>query len=175
MLQPKVFAALTDAGGGVARSIGMLARNLTAWPRTTMGTRFREETAGDREMPALGRFLERAESLHKLPLPMAFDVETMTIRVDTDGKAPVDPLELRPDELPLDHEARQLWIRYLNETEEQLAPEGELVDVRDVAAKSAENACRLAAIFHVWQHGPAGKVGRGDMEWSDPQQLVGSG
>jgi hypothetical protein len=164
MLQPKVFAAFTAAGEGMARGIGTLARNLMAWPRSTMGTRFRDEDAAAPELPALGRFLDRAEELHRLPLPMPFDVETMEAPADVDGKPVVDPLELRPTELPLSREARRLWLRYLNETEAELAPEGELADVCDVAAKSAENACRLAAIFHVWRHGPEGSVGAGDME-----------
>ena len=32
---------------------------------------------------------------------------------------------------------------------------GELIDVRDVASKSADNAARLAALFHVFEHGPS--------------------
>ena len=36
--------------------------------------------------------------------------------------------------------------------------------MRDVAAKSAENACRLAALFHVWAHGPVGTINSIDME-----------
>jgi putative DNA primase/helicase len=31
--------------------------------------------------------------------------------------------------------------------------------VRDVAAKAAENVARLAALFHVLEHGPAGTIG----------------
>ena len=61
-------------------------------------------------------------------------------------------------------DARRLWIRYQNECEVHLAPEGDFADVRDVAAKSAENACRLAAIFHVWHHGPVGTINSANME-----------
>jgi putative DNA primase/helicase len=163
MLQPAAFEAFNAAGGGLARGLGNLARMLVAWPRSTMGTRLRDEDGGDPELPALGRFLARAEELHRLPLPMPFDMETMEADLDEDGDPVVDPLELGPRELPLGPEARRLWIRYLNECERELAPEGEFAEVRDVAAKSAENACRLAAVFHVWRHGSAGRVGADDM------------
>ena len=42
--------------------------------------------------------------------------------------------------------------------EAELRSGGELYDVRDVASKSADNAVRLAALFHVFEHG-AGAVG----------------
>ena len=128
-----------------------------------MGTRLRDEDAEDAELPALGRFLDRAEQLHRLPLPMPFDTATLEVAAGGDGAPRADPLELAPAELPLGPEARRLWIKYLNECERELAPEGEFGDVRDVAAKSAENACRLAAVFHVWRRGPEGGVDAEDM------------
>jgi len=139
----------------MARGLGALARFLVTRPPSTMGTRLRDpDEDGEREMPALGRFLARAEELHRLPLPMPLDPETMEVAEDEFGNPCPDPLELSPSELPLGPAARRRWIEYLNETERQLAAEGEFATVRDVAAKSAENACRLAAIFHVWRHGP---------------------
>ncbi len=39
-----------------------------------------------------------------------------------------------------------------------LASGGELADIRDVAAKAAENLARLAAPFHVLAHGPVGVI-----------------
>ena len=145
MLQPAAFAAFTRAGAGLARGIGNLARTLLVWPRSTMGTRFRDEDGADPELPALAAFLERAEELYRTPLPMPFDMECMEFGTDENGAPAPDQLELAPLELALSAEARRLWIRYQNECEAQLAAEGELADVRDVAAKSAENACRLAA------------------------------
>src|SRR5262249_52926446 len=35
---------------------------------------------------------------------------------------------------------------------------GELFDVRDVASKTADNAARMAALFHVFEHGPGGAI-----------------
>jgi putative DNA primase/helicase len=42
--------------------------------------------------------------------------------------------------------------------ERALASGGELADIRDIAAKAAENIARLAALFHVLAHGPAGVI-----------------
>lgn len=163
MLQPAAFVAFARAGNGMARGLGALARFLIAWPPSTMGSRLRHLDEDDPDLSALGRFLARAEELHRLRLPMPFDLERMTVEPDDKGRPPPDPLELTPAELPLDSLARRLWIEYLNECERQLVPEGELATVRDVAAKSAENACRLAAIFHVWRYGPHGSISADDM------------
>ena len=164
MLQPAAFEAFTKAGDGLARGLGNLARTLLVWPRSTMGTRLRDENAADPELPALDAFLERAEALYRTPLPMPFDMETMEVGVDEKGTPLPDQLQLAPTELILSANARRSWIRYQNECEINLAPEGDFADVRDVAAKSAENACRLAAIFHVWDHGPVGTINLADME-----------
>ena len=164
MLQPAAFEAFTRAGAGLARGIGNLARTLLVWPRSTMGTRFRDENGADPELPALGAFLERAEELYRTPLSMPFDMECMEFGTDEKGAPAPDQLELAPLELALSAEARRLWIRYQNDCEAQLPAEGELADVRDVAAKSAENACRLAALFHVWEHGPTGAINSMDMD-----------
>ena len=164
MLQPAAFETFTKAGDGLARGLGNLARTLLVWPRSTMGTRLRDENADDPEQPALDAFLERAEALYRTPLPMPFDMATMQVGVDEKGTPLPDQLQLAPTELILSADARRLWIRYQNECEIHLAPEGDFADVRDVAAKSAENACRLAAIFHVWHHGPVGTINLADME-----------
>ena len=164
MLQPAAFAALVGRGSGLARGLGTLARNLMTWPRSTMGTRLRDADAPEPEFPALGRFLDRAEALYRLPLPMPFDLANLTAGEDEAGNPAADQLELSPLQLPLDPQARRLWLRFHNEMEGELAPEGELADVQDVAAKAAENACRLAAVFHVWEHGPNGVIGSAAMD-----------
>ena len=42
--------------------------------------------------------------------------------------------------------------------ERALAAGGDFADIRDGAAKAAENVARLAALFHVLAHGPCGAV-----------------
>ena len=55
-------------------------------------------------------------------------------------------------------EARRDWIAFHDAIETDLRSGGELHDVRDVAAKAADNAARLSALFHAFQ-GDAGSIG----------------
>lgn len=66
--------------------------------------------------------------------------------------------ELTPPLLHLNAEAHQIWVTYYNETEAAIAAQGQFYSIRDFAAKSAENAARLACNFHIFQHGVTGEV-----------------
>jgi putative DNA primase/helicase len=48
--------------------------------------------------------------------------------------------------------------------EDELCADGEFRDIRDVAAKAAENVARLSALFHVLAHGPSGTIGADAVE-----------
>ena len=63
---------------------------------------------------------------------------------------------LEPALLKFSPEAKTLWIEFYNTIESMLVSGNELYDVRDVASKSADNAARLAALFHVFKHGIGG-------------------
>ena len=65
---------------------------------------------------------------------------------------------LTPVVLDLSQAARQAWIQIFNTIEHQLGRDGELHAVRDVAAKASENLVRLAALFHVMEHGVSGDI-----------------
>ena len=67
--------------------------------------------------------------------------------------------ELKPPVLPLSGDASAAWVELHDDIERQLAPECEFVDVKNFASKAAENAARLACVFHVIQHGPTGEIG----------------
>jgi hypothetical protein len=121
-----------------------------------MGTRF-YVTPG--EMLAVARFHERIRELLEHRLPMRFDLETF--RADEEDG---DALELNPTELRLDRAAFEIMREYHDEVERELAGDGDYAAVRDVASKSADNASRLAAIFHVLDHGPYGQIGAAAME-----------
>ena len=69
MLQPAAFETFTRAGDGLARGLGNLARTLLVWPRSTMGTRLRDENAADPGTARVGR-LPRAGG-GTLPNPAA--------------------------------------------------------------------------------------------------------
>lgn len=119
--------------GTLARGTGFLARFLVAWPESTQGQRpFREPPAN---WPRLARFHARITDILRTPAP-----------VDADGG-------LSPALLAMAPNAKAAWIAYHNTIEAELADGGELRDVRDVAAKTADNAVRLAALFHLFEGG----------------------
>lgn len=121
--------------GALARGTGFLARFLIAWPESTQGQRpFVEAPA---TWPALVAFNRRIAAILAEPTPM-----------DDDGALTLPAVGLAPD-------ARANWIEFHDAIEAQLRSGGELHDVRDVAAKAADNAARLAALFHAFE----GKVG----------------
>jgi putative DNA primase/helicase len=60
---------------------------------------------------------------------------------------------LAPLMLTMTPDARVRWIAFFNEVESELVPDGKLADVRDVASKIADNAARLAALFHYFEGG----------------------
>lgn len=68
---------------------------------------------------------------------------------------------LTPAELDLSPQARAEWIRFHDAVERELGARGALRGVRNVAAKAAENAARLAALFHVLEHGASGTIASG--------------
>ena len=55
-------------------------------------------------------------------------------------------------------EVKAEWVTFHDALEGELRSGGELYDVRDVASKTADNAARLAAQFHVLTHGMGGSV-----------------
>ena len=132
-IQDATLRAFFDRTGTLARGTGWMARFLLAWPASTQGTRMYADPP-DR-WPALAAFHHRLDQLLRMPLPF-----------DEDGR-------LAPPLLQLTPAAKAAWITYHDDIERELRRGGELIDVRDVASKSADNAARLAALFHVFEHG----------------------
>ena len=136
--QPETVRQFMEATKGLARGNGFAARFLIAAPASTQGTRpFR--AAGEwRHLPAFA-----AQLRELLALPVQLD--------DAGG--------LILPTLPLTAEARALWVRFHDDIEAELRPGGDMAEVRDVASKAADNAARLAALFHLYAYGPGGEVG----------------
>ncbi|WP_461584360.1 DUF3987 domain-containing protein [Tepidiphilus sp. HLB4] len=132
-IQEQTLREFFTKTGSLARGSGFLARFLVAWPESTQGTRFYQEPPS--HWPALAAFNTRLKDL--LAQPPAFDEKDV----------------LKPVTLPLSPEAKQAWIAFHDAIESELATGGELQDVRDVASKIAENAARIAALLHVFEHG----------------------
>jgi putative DNA primase/helicase len=75
-----------------------------------------------------------------------------------DTPAPISDLGgLEPLLLELAPAARRAWVAFHDAVEVMLRDGGDLADVKDVASKAADNAARLAVLFHVFEGG-AGPV-----------------
>jgi len=138
-VQPETITRFIDSTRGLARGSGFLARFLVAMPESRQGRRpFKEPPE---HWPSLSRFHRRLGAL--LDSPLNFNHYG----------------ELSPSVLELSPEARAIWIDFHNEVEAELLPGGEMVEAKDVASKGADNAARLAALFHCFEQGPSGTIG----------------
>ncbi len=138
-VQAAVLKDYFDKSGSLARGSGYMARFLICWPRSTQG--YRPFSDPPDNWPALARFNQRIEELLNIGPP--FD--------DSD--------RLEPPALVMRRDAKAEWVSYHDDVERELSAFGELVDVRDVASKSADNAARMACLFHLLEHGPQGCIG----------------
>jgi len=139
MVQPDAMRGFMDRAGSLPRGTGFIARFLIAWPAATQGTRrFRAAPAA---MPAVEDYGRRITELLNAPLA-----------TDTHGG-------LLPAVLDFSAQAREAWVYVHDRIELGLAAGGGFEAVREVAAKAAENVVRLAALFHVLEHGPVGAIG----------------
>jgi hypothetical protein len=145
MMQETVLAELLAAGNGASRGSGFMARFLMAWPVSTMGTRLYRP--GDPDHPALVAYDAKLRELLDKPLP-----------IKDEG------MVLDPPVLPLSAEARETWIELHDEVERALDRYGEFEGVKDFAAKTADNAARIAGVFHVLEHDPVGEIAAETME-----------
>lgn len=132
-VQSATLLSFFEKSGALARGTGFLARFLIAWPESTQGQR--PFTEAPEHWPSLAVFNRRITEILNQPVP-----------IDENGSLTPLMLTLTPD-------AKKLWVEFHDAIESELASGGELFDVRDVASKSADNATRLAALFHVFEGG----------------------
>lgn len=135
-VQPATLSAFMEGSGPLARGSGFIARFLTCFPESTQGTRAYKKSPPN--WPLLDRFRDRIADLYA------------TNPVIENGA-------LKPTMLYLSNDALSVWIDFYNEIEVQLGNGGDLQNVRDVASKTADNAARIAALFHVLA-GEAGSI-----------------
>lgn len=130
MIQREAGASfLTDP---ILKDQGFLSRILVAAPDTIAGTRFYRETRHEDES-AIRHYGGHILTLLESPWPLA------------EGKRN----ELAPPTLTIEPNAQAVWRQYHDHIEAQCKPGGELDGVRDFAAKSAEQAARIAAILTI--------------------------
>ena len=139
-VQESTIRAFFESTKGLARGTGFLARFLVSWPASTQGTRHFTEAPAD--WPALASFNARLAAILNRPAP-----------IDDDGGLTPAMLTLAPD-------AKAAWVAFHDAIESELSSGRELYDVRDVASKTADNAVRLAALFHTF----TGSIGPIDVD-----------
>jgi putative DNA primase/helicase len=139
-IQPSVIRAFYEESGVVARGSGFFARFLLAHPNSTQGTRFltleEAETARYQHHTHLNLFYARLDQL----LEQSYE----------HGKG--GALDQLPT-LELTPAARTVWVKYLNDVEYELRSGGDMQDCKDIASKSADNAARIAGLFHLFNGG----------------------
>ncbi len=141
--QPDTVRAFFEATKGLARSSGFAARFLLAYPESTQGTRLYRDA---------GKLLNTEAYLHRIRQLL----DTIP-SINERG-------ELQPAMLHLAPEAKTVWIKFYNDVEVELRANGELADVRDAASKCADQAARIAALFHVLTNGTTGAISSDHMQ-----------
>lgn len=137
-VQRQAFDAFNERTGDLARGMGTWARYLLCEPESTQGTRFyRAPTAN---MPRRAAFHRRITELLNKP-----------IQINRAGGIDVSLLQFSK----AGHAA---WVEHYNAIEKELGLGGEFENVRDVASKTADNGARLAALFHLFEHGETGEI-----------------
>jgi hypothetical protein len=138
MVQPDIIRKYLSKKGLEFAGSGFRARALWSQPESTQGTRFIVNP--NPSLEHLNRFGDRLWNILLESMP-------------DDGGA------YRPRKLlKLSHKAQLLWIKFHDEIERNIGPFGLFIDVRDGAGKMAENAARMAGLFHLYL-GLEGEVG----------------
>jgi len=138
-VQSETVRAFLDSSRGLARGIGWLARFLIAWPESTQGGRMFKEPP--ETWPNLAKFHRQLGALLDHPLKLN------------------DRGELEPATLEFSPEAKAEWVAFHDEVETELRPGRDMAETKDVASKAADNAARLAALFHLFENGLGGTIG----------------
>jgi putative DNA primase/helicase len=106
-IQASTVRAFFDGTNGLARGTGFGARFLIAWPKSTQGFRLYKEPTHN--TPHLAAFKRR--TLELINTPLTIDDETGAIQTHN---------------LFLTSKAKNVWIKFYNDTEQELRTGGEL-------------------------------------------------
>lgn len=133
-VQPHALEFLCGKGGNYAREVGYLARTLVAFPNSTAGQRFVDESDNSDSLPS--GILTFQSQVHQLLLK--------AVERHHNGEA--------RRVLTFEPQAKHRLVAFFNQIESKLNPQfGRLSPIKDFAAKAAEHAARMAAIFEMAQ------------------------
>jgi hypothetical protein len=128
MVQPG--AAATFFSDPILRDQGLLSRFLVAAPESIAGTRMYRDTSPSDET-AIRRYGGLVLNLLETSWPLR------------------ERNELEPRSISMSAPAKEMWRRFFDEVEVQLKADGSLHGIKDAAAKSAEQAGRLAGVLAI--------------------------
>lgn len=127
---------------------GLLARFLITAPDSYAGTRFRDDTQYQAEMPRLYAELRPYEA-----------AIAALIRKPIEWKDELNPaLGIHLDSIMLTSEARALWVEFYNEIEGRQGHGGDLAGIKEFASKLLENATRLAGVLALCENPAAHEI-----------------
>ncbi len=141
--QPETVRQFVDSAKGLARGSGFAARFLMAAPKSTQGSRLFRDATTWRHLPG---FTARLRAL--LAMPTTLD----------------DSGALAPPVLVMSGEGHAVWRAFHDDVERELRAGGEMAEARDVGSKAADNAARMAALFHLYASDPVGEIGPAAVE-----------
>jgi len=136
MSQEVTLRQFIEKTKGLARGSGFLSRFLIAWPKSNMGSRFYRHPCEQLASKKLNKVIT--------------DILEVPLKRGSNG--------LNNILLELDESAQDMWINYHDMIEKELEEGGLFEDIKDAASKNAENAVRIAAIFHVVENGVEGQI-----------------
>ena len=122
-------------GNKMASGQGFLARCLTVYPESTVGTRIYESVNADKS-PELINYHQKIKHILNKSMPINAN----------------DKNELAPTEMTLNDEAKQVWVEFHNYVEVNLAETGQFQSIREFGAKAAEHSLRLAAVMTLFEN-----------------------
>lgn len=128
MVQPQISARFLN--DEILIQQGFLSRMLIAAPKSVIGSRFHGITQ-ENSARSLSEYTDRLSSLLER-------ATTINVRPDVDASR---------RKLAMTQEAKSLWIQLSDWVELQSTRNGEFFDVKDVAAKAAEQAARIAGVL----------------------------
>jgi hypothetical protein len=140
MVQPE--ASMQFLANPVLRDQGLLSRILVAAPDSLAGTRRYEEPRAEDES-AIRAYNDRILSMLETPWPMGSD--------RAQG--------VQPRQVLMSPGATSLWRTFYDEVEDQCGGSGRYSNVRDLAAKIAEHAARIAGVLTLVDEMDAAEIG----------------
>lgn len=128
MVQPDILKEFLGKKGKFWRASGLLSRFLVSYPDSKIGTRFENEY-----------------------IPYHLDLSSYDKRISEILSSPQCIGLTENVILKFDERAGLEIVRFGNLAESQIAPWNHYSDVSDAGSKIAENATRMAALFHIFE------------------------